>query len=67
MLYAEDFRPTLRRALPALPRNRPVYEVTEKTMIPDDSLTIRDRAVAAWPPAWHGQNLRDILVNWVTT
>ena len=26
------------------------------------SLTIRDRAVAAWPTAWQGQNLRDILV-----
>src|SRR4028118_2014710 len=31
-------------------------------MVPDDSLTIRELAVAAWPPAWHGQNLRDILV-----
>ena len=39
-----------------------VYQVTERSMVPDDSLTIRERAVAAWPPAWHGQNLRDILV-----
>jgi excinuclease ABC subunit A len=39
-----------------------VYEVTEKTMVPDDTLTIRERAVAAWPTAWQGQNLRDILV-----
>jgi len=39
-----------------------VYEVTEKSMVPDHSLTIRERAVAAWPPAWHGQNLRDMLV-----
>ena len=31
-------------------------------MVPDDSLTIRERAIAAWPPAWHGQNLRDIAV-----
>ncbi len=30
-------------------------------MVPDDSLTIRERAVAAWPTAWQGQNLRDIL------
>jgi len=30
-------------------------------MVPDDSLSIRERAVAAWPPAWHGQNLRDIV------
>ena len=21
-------------------------------MVPDDSLTIRERAIAAWPPAW---------------
>ena len=39
-----------------------VYEVTERSMVPDDSLTIRERAIAAWPPAWHGQNLRDMLV-----
>jgi excinuclease ABC subunit A len=39
-----------------------VYEVTEQSMVPDDSLTIRERAIAAWPPAWHGQNLRDMLV-----
>ena len=32
-------------------------------MVPDDSLTIRERAIAASPPAWHGQNLRDILVS----
>ncbi len=31
-------------------------------MVPDPSLSIRDRAIASWPPAWHGQNLRDILV-----
>jgi excinuclease ABC subunit A len=30
-------------------------------MVPDPSLTIRERAVAAWPVAWQGQNLRDIL------
>ncbi len=31
-------------------------------MVPDPSLTIRERAIAAWPTAWHGQNLRDIAV-----
>jgi excinuclease ABC subunit A len=30
--------------------------------VPNDRLTIRERAVAAWPTAWQGQNLRDILV-----
>jgi excinuclease ABC subunit A len=38
-----------------------VYEVTEKTLVPDDSLTIRAKAIAGWPGAWQGQNLRDIL------
>jgi excinuclease ABC subunit A len=40
-----------------------IYDATEQSMVPDDSLTIRERAIAAWPPAWHGQNLRDILVS----
>ena len=40
-----------------------VYDVTEASMVPDDSLTIRERAIAAWPPAWHGQNLRDMLIS----
>jgi excinuclease ABC subunit A len=38
-------------------------QATEASMVPDDSLTIRERADAAWPPAWHGQNLRDLLVS----
>ena len=38
-----------------------VYDATEASMVPDDSLTIRERAIAAWPPAWQGQNLRDIV------
>lgn len=37
-----------------------VYDVTEQSMVPDESLTIRERAIAAWPLAWQGQNLRDI-------
>ncbi len=39
-----------------------IYEATEASMVPDPSLTIRERAVAAWPQAWGGQNQRDILV-----
>ena len=63
MLYAEDFSSnTAQGACPRCHGIGRVYEVTEKTMVPDDSLTIRERAIAAWPPAWHGQNLRDILV-----
>ena len=63
MLYAEDFSPnTVQGACPRCHGLGRVYEVTEETMVPDDSLSIRERAIAAWPPAWHGQNLRDILV-----
>jgi excinuclease ABC subunit A len=63
MLYAEDFSPnTVQGACPTCHGLGRIYEVSEKSMVPDDSLTIRERAIAAWPPAWHGQNLRDILV-----
>jgi excinuclease ABC subunit A len=63
MLFAEDFSPnTVQGACPTCHGLGRVYEVTEQSMVPDDSLTIRERAIAAWPPAWHGQNLRDILV-----
>ncbi len=63
MLYAEDFSPnTPQGACTACHGLGHVYEVTEATMVPDPSLSIRERAIAAWPPAWHGQNLRDILV-----
>ncbi len=37
------------------------------TLVPDDSLSIRERAIASWPPAWHGQNLRTSSSPWVTT
>src|SRR6201992_2911527 len=40
-----------------------IYEATEKPMVPNPNLTIGERAVAAWPLAWGGQNLRDILVS----
>ncbi|WP_293789875.1 excinuclease ABC subunit UvrA [uncultured Pedobacter sp.] len=40
-----------------------VFEVNEQTMVPDDTLSIRAGAIASWPRAWQGQNLRDILVS----
>jgi excinuclease ABC subunit A len=62
LLYAESFSPnTPEGACPGCHGLGRVYEVTETSMVPDDSLTIRERAVAAWPTAWQGQNLRDIL------
>jgi excinuclease ABC subunit A len=63
LLYAESFSSnTAEGACPQCSGLGRVYEVTEQSMVPDDSLTIRQKAIAAWPPAWYGQNLRDILV-----
>ena len=63
LLYAESFSPnTPEGACPACHGLGRLYDVSERSLVPDDSLTIRERAVAAWPTAWQGQNLRDILV-----
>ena len=62
ILYAESFSPnTPEGACPECHGIGKVYTVTEQSMVPDPSLTIRERAVAAWPTAWAGQNQRDIL------
>ncbi|MFJ6540341.1 excinuclease ABC subunit A [Streptomyces sp. NPDC091385] len=63
MLYAEDFSAnTVQGACPRCHGIGRVYEVTERKMVPDPSLTIRERAIASWPTAWHGHQLRDVLV-----
>ncbi|MFJ2643226.1 ABC transporter [Streptomyces sp. NPDC087511] len=38
-----------------------VHRTTEELLVPDPSLSIRDGAIAAWPGAWQGKNLRDVL------
>ncbi|MBF9236232.1 excinuclease ABC subunit UvrA [Hymenobacter sp. BT683] len=63
IIYAEAFSPnTPEGACPTCHGLGRVYEVTEQSMVPDPTLTIRERAIAAWPQAWGGQNQRDILV-----
>ena len=63
ILYADAFSPnTPDGACPTCHGLGKIYDATERSMVPDPSLTIRERAVAAWPQAWGGQNLRDILV-----
>lgn len=63
IIYAEAFSPnTPEGACTKCHGLGRVYEVTEKSMVPDDTLSIRQRAVAAWPLAWQGQNLREILM-----
>ena len=63
IIYAEGFSPnTPEGACPSCHGLGRIYDVTEQSAVPDPSLTIRERAIAAWPPAWGGQNQRDILV-----
>jgi excinuclease ABC subunit A len=63
LLYAESFSPnTPEGACPNCHGIGRVHEVSERSLVADESLTIRERAVAAWPSAWQGQNLRDVLV-----
>ena len=64
VVYAEAFSPnTPEGACTRCHGQGVVYGVTEASMVPDPSLTIRERAVAAWPQAWGGHNQRDILVS----
>ncbi len=63
IIYAEAFSPnTAEGACPQCHGLGRVYDATEESMVPDPGLTIRERAIAAWPTAWGGQNLRDILI-----
>ncbi|MGA4838335.1 ATP-binding cassette domain-containing protein [Streptomyces sp. G45] len=38
-----------------------VHRTTEDLLVPDPSRSVRDGAIAAWPGAWQGKNLRDVL------
>ncbi|MEU3597119.1 excinuclease ABC subunit UvrA [Streptomyces sp. NPDC006798] len=38
-----------------------VHETDEGLLVPDPSRSIREGAIAAWPGAWQGKNLRDVL------
>lgn len=63
IIYAEGFSPnTPQGACPYCHGLGRTYDVNEKTLVPDDSLSIAEKAIAAWPPAWHGQNLREMLI-----
>ncbi|GAA2468848.1 excinuclease ABC subunit UvrA [Streptomyces lavendulocolor] len=38
-----------------------VHSTREELLVPDPGLSIREGAIAAWPGAWQGKNLRDVL------
>lgn len=63
ILYADEFSAnTPEGACPTCHGLGKIYDATEQSMVPDPTKTIRERAIEAWPTAWGGQNLRDILV-----
>jgi excinuclease ABC subunit A len=60
-LEADAFSPnTAAGACPRCHGLGVVHDVTEDLLVPDPSLSIRDGAIAAWPGAWQGANLRSI-------
>jgi excinuclease ABC subunit A len=61
-LDAEAFSPnTAAGACPRCHGLGAVHDVTEDLLVPDPSLSIRDGAIAAWPGAWQGANLRSVV------
>ena len=40
-----------------------VFDTQAHRFVPDDSLTIREGAVAAWPGAWQGKTLVRVLLS----
>jgi excinuclease ABC subunit A len=63
VLHADRFSPnTSEGACRECGGTGKAHVMTEDTLVPDPSLTIRQKAVAAWPGAFLGQNFRDILI-----
>ncbi len=61
-LAAEAFSPnTAAGACPRCHGLGVVHDVAEDLLVPDPSLSIREGAVASWPGAWQGANLRRIV------
>lgn len=61
-LPAEAFSPnTVAGACPRCHGLGVTHDVAEDLLVPDTSLSIREGAIAAWPGAWQGANLRSIV------
>ncbi|WP_313406590.1 excinuclease ABC subunit UvrA [Aeromicrobium sp.] len=61
-LDAEAFSPnTVAGACPRCHGLGEEHDVSEELMVPDTSLSIREGAIAAWPGAWQGANLRSVV------
>jgi excinuclease ABC subunit A len=61
-LDSDSFSPnTVAGACPTCHGLGHVHHPTEALMVPDPSLSIREKAIASWPGAWLGKNYRDIV------
>lgn len=61
-LDSDSFSPnTAAGACPSCHGLGRVFRTSEELLVPDPGLSIRQGAIAAWPGAWQGKNLRDIL------
>ncbi|WP_221353684.1 excinuclease ABC subunit UvrA [Streptomyces beigongshangae] len=61
-LAAEAFSPnTAAGACPRCHGLGVTVDVAEDLLVPDPSLSVRDGAIAAWPGAWQGANLRSVV------
>ena len=61
-LYSDSFSPNTPEGMcPTCQGTGVVHEPTEKSMVPDPTLSVEDGAIQAWPGAWAGKNFHDIL------
>ncbi|MFF2195143.1 ATP-binding cassette domain-containing protein [Streptomyces sp. NPDC058157] len=61
-LDSDSFSPnTAAGACPSCHGLGRIHRTSEELLVPDPGLSIRQGAIAAWPGAWQGKNLRDIL------
>ncbi len=61
-LESDSFSPnTAMGACPKCQGLGTAFTVTEASMVLEPTLSIRDGAITAWPGAWQGKNLRDIV------
>ena len=64
IVYADGFSPnTPEGACEHCDGIGKVFDTQAHRLVPDDSLTIREGAVAAWPGAWQGKNLVRVLLS----
>nr|WP_311518901.1 excinuclease ABC subunit UvrA [uncultured Corynebacterium sp.] len=62
-LYSDSFSPNTPEGMcPECQGTGVVHVATEESMVPDQSLSIEEGAIAAWPGAWAGKNFHDILM-----